>query len=163
MQYIYVTERLELPTKGFLLLHWRAGGQAGGRLHASGSPILISQLHTCISAPFQVDTGHLLLAIIIEDSKGGLSTTSSRTGGSGARGSSGSGGAPCGFLGLPVTEYDAQAAHAWLCGRRRRSSRGRRSPQLLFSSAAKVAFEQALEVWLPPHYAACAPPSVRDP
>ena len=85
-----------------------------------------------------MDTSHLLLAIIIEDGKRSIRHGSQAAWGSGAQGGS--------FLGLPVTEGDAQAAQAWLCGRRRRSSRGRRSPQLLFSAAAKTAFEHALEV-----------------
>lgn len=53
---------------------------------------------------------------------------------------------PGSWLGLTVTREGALAAQAWLCGRQRQSSRGRRSPQPLFSAAAKLAFEKALEV-----------------
>lgn len=80
-----------------------------------------------------------------QSSSSSISSTTSSSSTSSSNSSSGSLGS---WLGLPVTREDALAAQAWLCGRQRRSSRGRRSPQPLFSAAAKLAFEKALEVYV---------------
>ncbi len=51
-----------------------------------------------------------------------------------------------GYLGLNITPEAAHAASAWVCGRKRKSGRGPRTPELAFSHTAKRAFEAAVQV-----------------
>ncbi len=83
-------------------------------------------------ARLQVGTEHVLLGLVMEAAspaaRRGRAPLSER-----------------GYLGLGVLPEAAHAAQAWVCGRRRRSGSGPRTPELAFSRPAKCAFEAAVQ------------------
>jgi hypothetical protein len=95
----------------------------------------------------QVGTSYVLLALVLEATSDAGGTGTIIAGGTRSREGAGERKQQdTSFLGLPVPRGHALAAQAWLCGRQRRSSSGRRTPQLSLSASTKLAFERALEV-----------------
>lgn len=109
--------------------------------------VLIASLEAAAFQSTEVGTSYVLLALVLEATSDAGGTGTIIAGGTRSREGAGERKQQdTSFLGLPVPRGHALAAQAWLCGRQRRSSSGRRTPQLSLSASTKLAFERALEV-----------------